>query len=98
MATDIVECRGKKRIEQLRMHDDSKVCSMAVKLLEMYFGAENEEGDGVEPIEAEGGSKFVFGQPANTAADGTVGVQPAQGGFNIGRASAKHRRRRPVPR
>lgn len=89
MATYIMECGGMERIEQLQMHDNNNIYNKALKLLERYFGVEDEEDNGIAPVEAEGAQQFAFGQPAQAAADATFGAQPAQGGFNFGTEPAQ---------
>ena len=86
MATYIMECGGMERIEQLQMHDNNNIYNKALKLLERYFGVEDEEDNGIAPVEAEGAQQFAFGQPAQQAGtDGNAfGAPPAQGGFNFG--------------
>ncbi|CAM9855081.1 unnamed protein product [Ectocarpus fasciculatus] len=84
MATYIMECGGMERIEQLQMHDNNNIYNKALKLLERYFGVEDEEDNGIAPLEAEGAQQFAFGQPTQAGTDATFGAQPTQGGFNFG--------------
>lgn len=84
MATYIMECGGMERIEQLQMHDNNNIYNKALKLLERYFGVEDEEDNGIAPLEAEGAQQFAFGQPTQAGTDTTFGAQPNQGGFNFG--------------
>jgi len=64
---------GLEKIEDLQKHENHKIYQMAIRILEMYFGAEEEETDEMlEPAQAEGAYHF---QP---------GAQPPQGGFLFG--------------
>jgi importin subunit alpha-1 len=69
MAQLIHEANGLEKIENLQQHETESIYEKAVKILETYFGAE-EEDDQVAP--QANGQQFAFGaQP------------PAAGGFNF---------------
>mmetsp|Transcript_49092 Transcript_49092/g.72936 ORF Transcript_49092/g.72936 Transcript_49092/m.72936 type:complete len:554 (+) Transcript_49092:72-1733(+) len=62
MATYIAEAEGLTKIEQLQQHDNNDVYDKCIKILETYFGVEDEEEmAGVAPGMAEGGDSFAFG-------------------------------------
>lgn len=57
----------------------------ALKLLERYFGVEDEEDNGIAPIVAEGAQQFTFGQQQpQQGGENAFGPPPGQGGFNFG--------------
>lgn len=62
----------------------------ALKLLERYFGVEDEEDNGIAPLVADGAQQFSFGnaalqqQPAQGGDPAAFGAPPGQGGFNFG--------------
>jgi len=66
MAHIVHEAEGLEKIEQLQGHENEDVYNKAVKILETYFGAEDED-DGVAPAIAPGGQTFGFGAPAAPA-------------------------------
>lgn len=58
--------------------------SQALKLLERYFGVEDEEDTGIAPALDDGAQQFSFGQqPPPQGADTAFGAPPAKGGFNF---------------
>lgn len=85
MATFIMECGGMERIEHLQMHDNNNIYTKALKLLERYFGVEDEEDNGIAPVVAEGAQQFSFGalQQPPQGGEGGFGAPPGQG-FNFG--------------
>lgn len=52
--------------------------------MERYFGVEDEEDNGIAPVEADGAQQFAFGQPPQQGGENTFGATPTQGGFNFG--------------
>lgn len=57
----------------------------ALKLLERYFGVEDEEDNGIAPLVADGAQQFSFGQqPPAQGGESAFGAPPGQGGFNFG--------------
>jgi len=62
MATFIAEADGLTKIEQLQQHDNNDIYEKCVKILETYFGVEDEEEmPGLAPATAESGETFAFG-------------------------------------
>ena len=72
MAQIIHEADGLSKIEQLQQHQTESIYNKAVKILETYFGAE-EEDEQVAPQTQ--GQQFAFGG---------VAQPPGGGGFNFG--------------
>mmetsp|Transcript_33875 Transcript_33875/g.61566 ORF Transcript_33875/g.61566 Transcript_33875/m.61566 type:complete len:546 (-) Transcript_33875:52-1689(-) len=72
MATFVAEAEGLAKVEALQHHENQEIYEKAVKLLEAYFGAEEEEDAAIAP--AAQGDTFSFGAPA---------AAPGQG-FNFG--------------
>mmetsp|Transcript_4872 Transcript_4872/g.7280 ORF Transcript_4872/g.7280 Transcript_4872/m.7280 type:complete len:561 (-) Transcript_4872:390-2072(-) len=77
MAQVIAEADGLNKIEGLQQHETESIYNKSVKILETYFGAE-EEDEAIAPQQADG--QFAFGAPA----PGFGGPQPPGGGFNFG--------------
>ena len=74
MATYIAEAEGLTKIEALQQHDNNDIYAKAIKILETYFGVDDEEDVNIAP--AADGAQFGFG--AAPAAGG------AQQHFNFG--------------
>jgi len=71
-AMTVEQANGLEKIDNLQQHENNNIYERAVKILEKYFGAVDEdEGDAPE-IDASG--QFAFGN----------GQQQQQGGFNFG--------------
>merc|ERR1719215_2594645 len=60
MATYIAEAEGLTKIEQLQQHDNNDIYEKCIKILETYFGVEDEEDADLAPSMDEGGN-FAFG-------------------------------------
>jgi importin subunit alpha-1 len=71
MAQVIAEVDGLTKIEGLQQHETESIYNKAVKILETYFGAEEEEDDALAP-------------EANAQSFGFGGAAPPAGGFNFG--------------
>jgi importin subunit alpha-1 len=63
-------CGGVDRIEELQRHENHKIYDMAVKILENYFGADEEE----EPMADQQAGGFQY----------RANVNAPQGGFQFG--------------
>ena len=64
MATYIAEAEGLTKIEELQQHENNEIYDKCIKILETYFGVEDEEEMvGLAPEMAEGGSQFAFNAP-----------------------------------
>jgi hypothetical protein len=75
----ITDCGGLSAIEELQNHENNNIYNRAVKVLETYFGAEEEDDAGIAPevvTSASGGQQFYFGNNAGGAA-------PQDGGFHF---------------
>ncbi|CAN0072366.1 unnamed protein product [Discosporangium mesarthrocarpum] len=85
MATFIMECGGLEKIEHLQMHDNNNIYNKALKLLEKYFGVEEDDEPGIAPAVAEGAQAFEFGAqpPPNAGGGGAFGPAGGQA-FNFG--------------
>ncbi|KAJ1476297.1 hypothetical protein T484DRAFT_1825412, partial [Baffinella frigidus] len=64
-------CGGVGKIEEFQRHENHKIYDMAVKILENYFGVDDEEE---EPMQDQGAGGFAF-KPEGGA---------PQGGFQFG--------------
>lgn len=65
MATFIAEADGLTKIEQLQQHENNDIYEKCVKILETYFGVEDEvEMPELAPQTNEGGETFAFGADA----------------------------------
>lgn len=64
MATFIAEAEGLNKIEELQHHSNNDIYEKCVKILETYFGVdEEEEMAGIAPAVDEGGNAFAFSAP-----------------------------------
>mmetsp|Transcript_33299 Transcript_33299/g.43922 ORF Transcript_33299/g.43922 Transcript_33299/m.43922 type:complete len:552 (-) Transcript_33299:207-1862(-) len=81
MATYVNEAEGLTKIEALQHHENQEIYEKAVKLLETYFGAEDDEDANIAPAVQEGQQTFSFGAPAAAPAGQTDGATPQ---FNFG--------------
>eukprot|EP00978_Attheya_sp_CCMP212_P030679 scaffold113745_cov56-Attheya_sp.AAC.1 len=64
MATYIAEAEGLTKIEELQQHSNNEIYEKCVRILETYFGVEDEEEmTTLAPEMAEGGGQFAFGAP-----------------------------------
>lgn len=64
MSTYIAEAEGLNKIEELQHHSNNDIYEKCVKILETYFGVdEEEEMTGMAPEVAEGGTQFAFSAP-----------------------------------
>ena len=69
----IDEAEGLEKIENLQNHNNNEIYEKAMKILEEYFGLEDEDDQNLAPGMDAGGNQFAFEQP----------MMP-QGGFNFG--------------
>lgn len=88
MAVYISEAEGLNKIEDLQQHSNNEIYERSIKLLETYFGVEDEEEmAAIAPSVQGDGGGFGFGMPAAGGAPGGVGgAAPSQpsGGFDFG--------------
>jgi len=69
MGTYVAEAEGLNKIEELQQHENNEIYEKCIKILETYFGGEDdEEMAGIAPEMDEGGNQFNFNAP--TAMDG----------------------------
>jgi hypothetical protein len=79
---DVVDkSEGLDKIEQLQNHVNNEIYEKAVKILEAYFGLEDEEDASVAPAQV--GGQFAFAPAAPAAGQPGFPAAPA-GGFNFG--------------
>lgn len=65
MATFVAEAEGLTKIEELQQHENNEIYEKCIKILETYFGVEDEEEmAGLAPEVAEGGTQFNFNAAA----------------------------------
>jgi len=65
MTTFIAEADGLTKIEELQQHNNNDIYEKSIKILETYFGVEDEEEmPALAPQMAEGGASFAFAPPA----------------------------------
>jgi HEAT repeat protein len=72
----IDEADGLEKIEALQNHTNNDIYEKAMRILEQYFGLEDEEDQNFAPGMDASGSQFTFGPPAG-------GGAALQGGFNF---------------
>lgn len=72
----ITDCGGLSAIEDLQNHENHQIYTRAVKVLEAYFGAEEEDEANNGPEVATGGTQYNFGNAQDGAGMGG-------GGFNF---------------
>lgn len=73
MATYVAEAEGLNKIEELQHHSNNDIYEKCVKMLETYFGVdEEEEMTGIAPSVDEGGNAFAFSAPSGMS-DGNGG-------------------------
>lgn len=85
----VQDCGGLTNIEELQNHENNTIYQRAVKILETYFGGEEEEDQGdMIPAVAPNASQFTFGQapPSSSGASGWNGGVPPGGGSAPGGA------------
>lgn len=78
-AERIHEAEGLEKIEQLQTHNNDDIYNKAVKILETYFGLEDDEDQNVAPAVDTQRSAYAFGAPQTA-------LPP--GGFSFGGASS----------
>lgn len=78
-AERIHEAEGLEKIEQLQTHNNDDIYNKAVKILETYFGLEEEDDQNVAPAVDTQRSAYSFGAPQ-------AALPP--GGFSFGGASS----------
>jgi importin subunit alpha-6/7 len=74
----ISEAGGLNAIEELQNHENMGIYQRSVKMLETYFGGEEEEDSAINPevvSGADGHQQFAFGAPQ---------APPGSGGFKFG--------------
>ena len=65
MATFIAEAEGLTKIEELQQHSNNDIYEKCIKILETYFGVEDEEEmPQLAPQMAESGDQFAFSAPS----------------------------------
>mmetsp|Transcript_38647 Transcript_38647/g.83958 ORF Transcript_38647/g.83958 Transcript_38647/m.83958 type:complete len:565 (+) Transcript_38647:124-1818(+) len=66
MATFIAEAEGLTKIEELQQHSNNDIYEKCIKILETYFGVEDEEEmPQLAPQMAESGDQFAFSAPSS---------------------------------
>jgi len=60
----IDEAEGLEKIENLQNHNNNDIYDKAVKIMEEYFGLEDEEDQNLAPALDAGANQFAFNQPA----------------------------------
>ncbi|CAE7617116.1 IMPA1 [Symbiodinium microadriaticum] len=87
MASLVAEQGGVERIEELQNHEHHNIYQRAVKIIETYFGGEEEEEGDIAPevvSSAFGGAQFGFGRPGGGEQGGSSAGPPG-GVFNFGK-------------
>lgn len=84
LVTIVADCNGLQLIEELQNHENQNIYQRAVKILETYFAAEEEEDGVIAPELMSGGQAYGFGGPPQGGAPGFNfgGQQPSN--FNFG--------------
>ncbi|KAL7442836.1 hypothetical protein ACHAXH_009544 [Discostella pseudostelligera] len=77
MATFVAEAEGLNKIEELQQHSNNDIYEKCVKILETFFGVdEEEEMANIVPDMAEDGNQFAFSAPSNGMDDEDGGSAP----------------------
>ncbi|KAL3805766.1 hypothetical protein ACHAW5_005978 [Stephanodiscus triporus] len=70
MSTYVAEAEGLNKIEELQQHSNNDIYEKCIKILETYFGVEEEdEMANIVPEMAEGGNQFAFSAPTQVMDD-----------------------------
>ena len=69
MANFIAEAEGLTKIEALQQHENNDIYEKSIKILETYFGVE-EEDEAIAPAQAAGGQAYAFGAQQSAPAGG----------------------------
>jgi len=80
MATLVAEYNGIEQIEALQNHDNNNIYQRAVKIIETYFGTEDDDDVDLAPALQDHGRQFGFGFPGAGGAGGAAGPSV----FNFG--------------
>jgi importin subunit alpha-1 len=75
-AAFVDEAEGLEKIEHLQNHTNNDIYEKAVKIMETYFGLEDEEDQNLAPRMDAGGGSYAFG--------GAMPQGPPAGGFSFG--------------
>ena len=76
MSTYVAEAEGLNKIEDLQQHSNNDIYEKCIKILETFFGVdEEEEMANIAPEMAEGGNQFAFSAPTGMD-DGNNGGAP----------------------
>ncbi len=76
MSTYVAEAEGLNKIEELQQHSNNDIYEKCIKILETYFGVdEEEEMANIAPEMAEDGNQFAFSAPTQ-GMDGNNGGAP----------------------
>jgi hypothetical protein len=71
MSTYVAEADGLNKIEELQQHSNNDIYEKCIKILETFFGVdEEEEMANIAPDMAEGGNQFAFSAPMDDGANG----------------------------
>jgi hypothetical protein len=83
--TLVADCNGLQLIEDLQNHENQNIYQRAVKILETYFGAEEEEDGVIVPELLSGGQAYGFGgPPSGGAPQFNFGGAPNSNNFSFG--------------
>jgi hypothetical protein len=77
----IDEVGGLDKIEALQQHENTDIYEMAVRLIETYYGSEDDECENIAPVVAANAQTFAFGVPTSAAT--TLFKQESGPGFNF---------------
>ena len=70
MSTYVAEAEGLNKIEELQQHSNNDIYEKCIKILETYFGVdEEEEMANIGPEMAEDGNQFAFSAPSAQGMD-----------------------------
>lgn len=70
MSTYVAEAEGLNKIEELQQHSNNDIYEKCIKILETFFGVdEEEEMANIVPEMAEGGDQFAFSAPTQVMDD-----------------------------
>mmetsp|Transcript_18406 Transcript_18406/g.34131 ORF Transcript_18406/g.34131 Transcript_18406/m.34131 type:complete len:571 (+) Transcript_18406:132-1844(+) len=77
MSTYVAEAEGLNKIEELQQHSNNDIYQKCIKILETFFGVdEEEEMANIAPDMAEGGNQFAFSAPTTQGMEDGNGETP----------------------
>lgn len=77
----ITECGGLNNIEELQVHENEQIYRRSIKVLETYFGIEDEESNDIAPEVVNGGYSFNGGSDSAGGGSSGAGANGPSGNY-----------------